>query len=182
MSSDNEQFVQARSGRRGVARRGRRRRWVLGGGILAALPLVGTLAGALLTAGSASAASRGFIIRNDSDTAITVVGARAIPTYACFDFKCVPTFYPIDFSEGRPPDGDVLTPRSTNAWELKYGFDIRGGVQFAANVVYRINGTGATVEYTMYVFPTSNDSFCKVIGTTKFTCSAEGRDLTFKNT
>jgi hypothetical protein len=33
----------------------------------------------------------------------------------------------------------------------------------------------------MFVYPTSNDSFCKVIGTTKFTCTAEGRDLTFKN-
>ena len=167
---------------RGVARRGRRRRWVLGGGVLAALALVGTLAGTLLTAGSASAASRGFIIRNDSNTALTVVGARGIPRVVCIGFKCVPgNNYPIYFSEGRPPDGDVLTPRSTHAWELKYGFDIRGGVQFAANVVYRINGTDATVEYTMYVFPTSNDSFCKVIGTTKFTCTAEGRDLTFKN-
>ena len=98
------------------------------------------------------------------------------------DFKCVPgASYPLDFSEGRPPDGDVLTPHSTHAWELKYGFDIFGGIQFAANVVYRINGTGATVEYQMFVYPTSNDSFCKVIGTTKFTCTAEGRDLTFKN-
>jgi len=177
MSSDNEQFVQARSGRRGVARRGRRRRWVLGGGVLAALALVGTL----LTAGSASAASRGFIIRNDSNTAITVAGARAIPRVICIGFKCVPgSNYPIDFSEGRPPDGDVLTPRSTHAWELKYGFDIwrdpvrgRCGVQDQRHGRYR--------GYLMYVYPTSNDSLCKVIGTTKFTCSAEGRDLTFKN-
>ena len=136
MSSDNEQFVQARSGRQGVASHGRRRRWVLGGGVLAALALVGTLAGALPTAGSASAASRGFIIRNDSNTAITVAGARAIPRVICIGFKCVPgSNYPIDFSEGRPPDGDVLTPRSTHAWELKYGFDIFGGIQYAADVV-----------------------------------------------
>jgi hypothetical protein len=156
---------------------------VLGGGVLASLALAGTLAGALLTAGPASAASRGFIIRNDSNNAITVVGARALPTYVCLNFTCVPTHYRIDFSEGRPPDGAVLPPNSSrpHAWELKYGFDLVGGVQYAANVVYRINGTDATVEYQMYVYPTSNDSFCKVIGTTKFTCTASGRDLTFKN-
>jgi hypothetical protein len=114
MNSDNEQFVQVQPDRRSVASRGRRRHWLLGGGVIAAVALAGTLAGALLTAGSASAASRGFIIRNDSNTALTVVGARGIPRVVCIGFKRVPgNNYPIDFSEGRPPDGDVLTPRST---------------------------------------------------------------------
>ena len=178
MSSDNEQFE---PGRPGVARRWRRRRTVLGGGVLAALASVALLAGMLLSAGSASAASRGFILRNDSNHDLVVDGARAVPAYKCIDFTCFKTTYPIDFSEGRPPDGDVLTPASTHDWELKYGFDIFGGVQYAANVVYRIKDTNATVEYEIYVYSTSNDSQCRVIGTTAYTCTAQGRYLTFKN-
>jgi hypothetical protein len=55
---------------------------------------------------------------------------------------------------------------------------VRPAVPVAGALVVMVGsatGAAAAKPYTMYVFPTSNDSFCKVIGTTKFTCTAEGR-------
>src|SRR5947209_18350200 len=160
------------------------------------LPLVlgCVLAGALLTAGPASAASRGFIVRNVSRQPITVAGWRAIDHIECIgvlapnpitkipgftgQVKCGPPVpYPIDFSEGRPSVGDRLVPGATQHWALKYWFSIFGGVQYAAIVVYNI--PGGVVEYRLRVYSTSNESECKVIGTSSFTCTAEGLKLTF---
>ena len=158
-----------------------------------ALVLGCVLAGALLTAGPASAASRGFMVRNVSRTPITVAGWRALDHIECIavlapnpitkipvftgQVKCGPPVpYPIDFSEGRPSVGDRLVPGARQTWELKYWFSIFGGVQYAAIVVYNI--PGGVVEYTLRVYSTSNESQCKVIGTSSFTCTAEGLNLT----
>jgi len=51
----------------------------------------------------------------------------------------------MDF-EGRPENGSPLKPGGTDAWELKYGFSPFGGVQYAAELWYDIEGTNATVE------------------------------------
>jgi hypothetical protein len=159
-----------------------------------ALVLGCVLAGALLTAGPASAASRGFMVRNLSRTPITVAGWRALDHIECIpvlapnpitkipgftgQVKCGPPVpYPIDFSEGRPSVGDRLVPGARQSWELKYWFSIFGGVQYAAIVVYNI--PGGVLEYRLRVYSTSNESECKVLGTSSFTCTAEGLNLTF---
>ena len=70
----------------------------------------------------------------------------------CIDIaRCVPTHYPIDF-EGRPANGAVPNAGHTHVWELKYGFSIFGGVQYAANLWYKIAGTEEPVERTV-TFP-----------------------------
>lgn len=150
-------------------------------GVLAFVLVLGcVLANVLLSAKPAPAASRGFRLVNGSNHALRLEGARALPTYRCVGFHCVPSHYPIDI-EGRPADGAELRPSNTHDWELKYGFSLTGGVQYAANVVYKIEGTDATVEYQMMTYSTSNESSCKVIGTSLFTCTAAGTRLTFEH-
>jgi hypothetical protein len=139
------------------------------------------LAGALLTSGPASAASRGFKIHNNSSHALHLETAKRVPTYVCpSPSVCVPTHYPMDF-EGRPADGSVLNPGGVHTWELKYGFSFFGGVQYAANLWYRIAGTGGTVEYTIEVYSTANESSCRVTPASAGRCTAEGTKLTFHN-
>jgi hypothetical protein len=138
-------------------------------------------AAALLTAGRASAASRGFRLHNESTHQLILQAAEPVPTYKCVDLKrCVPTHNRMDF-EGRPANGAVLNPGHTHDWELKYGFSLYGGVQYAANLFYQISGTSGTVEYTIETWSTSNESACRVNGTSHFTCTAAGTKLTFKN-
>jgi hypothetical protein len=145
-----------------------------------ALLVTCSVAGALLTAGPASAASRGFKVDNQSTHALRLQGAKAVPSYTCVSFaNCVPTHYPIEF-EGRPGDGTVLQPGKTDTWELKYGFNIFGGVQYAANFSYKVQGTDAIVDYQIYTYSTANESSCKVTPTTVGRCTAEGVKLTFQ--
>ncbi|MGZ4305702.1 MAG: hypothetical protein ACXVSL_12660 [Solirubrobacteraceae bacterium] len=139
------------------------------------------LAAALLTAGSASAASRGFKVHNHSNHGLILEAAKPVPTYICRDLTlCVPTHSPMDF-EGRPANGAALNPGHTHDWELKYGFSPFGGVQYAANLWYQISGTNGTVEFTIETWSTSNESACRVNGAAHFTCTAAGTKLTFKN-
>ena len=162
-------------GRIGAMRRANSRRGLL---LLALGCLIAT---ALLTAGPASAASRGFKVHNESTHALHLEAAKAVPTYVCVDLtRCVPTHYPMDF-EGRPHNGAVLPAGQTHTWELKYGFSIFGGVQYAANLWYKIAGTDGTVEYTIETWSTSNESACKISGTKQFTCTAAGTKLTLKH-
>jgi hypothetical protein len=86
----------------------------------------------------------------------------------------------MDF-EGPPHNGAVLNAGHTHVWELKYGFSIFGGVQYAANLWYKIAGTDGTVEYTIETWSTSNESACKVRGTSQFACTAAGTNLTLKH-
>jgi hypothetical protein len=139
------------------------------------------LAGALLTAGPASAASRGFKVHNESSQALHLEAVKRVPTYVCANpGLCVPTHYSMAF-EGRPPDGSVLHPSGVQTFELKYGFSLLGGVQYAANLWYKIGNTGHNVEYTIEVYSTVNESACKVHPATAGRCTAEGTKLTFKN-
>ena len=64
--------------------------------------------------------------------------------------------------EGRPKDGSSLQPGKSETWDLKYGFSIFGGVQYAANFSYKVQGTDAVVDYNIYTYSTSNESSCKV--------------------
>jgi hypothetical protein len=139
------------------------------------------LTASMLVAGPASAASRGFKLRNKSNVELKLVEAKTVPTYVCNStVHCVPSYYPMDF-EGRPGDGSTLNPNGTDTWELKYKFSIVGGVGYAANLWYKIAGTDDMVTYQIETYNTSNESSCKVIGTAKYTCVAGGTDLEFKN-
>ena len=66
-------------------------------------------------------------------------------------------------------------------WELKYGFSLLGGVQYAANLWYKIAANGGTVEYTIQVYSTTNESSCKVTPANAGRCTAAGTKLTFHN-
>ncbi len=141
------------------------------------------VAGALLSAGPASAASRGFMLHNHSRHPLRVESASQLPRIICNSDLCVPTHYPIAF-EGRPGDGAVLDPgAAAQDWELKYGFDLvlLHETQYAAKLTYKVEGTDGTVEYTIQTTPTTNDSACKVIPADVGRCTAQGLALTFRN-
>jgi hypothetical protein len=141
------------------------------------------VAGALLTAGPASAASRGFKLHNHSRHPLRLEGASQLPSVICNSVLCVPTHYPIAF-EGRPQDGAVLNPGAPpHVWELKYGFNLvlLHETQYAAKLTYKIVGTDGTVEYTIQTTPTTNDSACKVIPAHVGHCTAQGLTLAFRN-
>jgi hypothetical protein len=146
-------------------------------GILAAC----AIAAALLTAGPASAASRGFTVHNNSREALRLEAVKPVPTFICGDpTRCFRIDYPIDF-EGRPETGSTLEPGKEQRFELKYGFSLLGGVQYAANLWYKIGNTDRNVEYTIYTYSTVNESVCAVHPATAGRCTAEGTQLTFRN-
>lgn len=147
-------------------------------GALAAV-LVCVLAGALLTAGSATAASRGYKLYNHSRHALRVESATALPTEDCFKFVvtlCIPTHYRIGF-EGRPGNRAWLWPGGVHNWELKYGFNFT----YAALLRYKIVGTDGIVEYAIMTSAFANDSTCKVVPSSVARCTGEGLKLTFSN-
>jgi hypothetical protein len=83
--------------------------------------------------------------------------------------------------EGRPKDGDEIGPAGWETFELKYGFNPLGGIQYAADIVYEVLGTNTTVEYKIYVWSTANTSECKVHGSSKYDCAAQDTRLKFLN-
>jgi hypothetical protein len=132
--------------------------------------------GALLTAGPASAASRGYKLHNLSDNKLKLDKAARLPKVLCNGSICVPTESQMAF-EGRPDNGDVLNPGKVHSWELKYSF----GDTYAARLSYDIVGMpGASVEWTIETSTFSNDSACKVVPASAGKCTAEGLKLTFK--
>jgi hypothetical protein len=149
--------------------------------VLAGALLAGLLAGPLQ---NSSAASRGFKLDNKSDHPLKLYAVQRVPTFKCVDpSRCVQTHHPMDF-EGRPREGDVLDPGKTHRFELKYGFSLLGGVQYAANLWYKIQGDGDpdnNVYYTIETYSTSNESSCDINRTSRYACKAEGTELTFKN-
>ncbi len=139
---------------------------------------------ALGSGGPANAASRGFQLENKSSNSLKLIEVQRVPTFVCADpTRCVPTHHPMDF-EGKPSNGSVVDPNRSQRFELKYGFSLLGGVQYAANLWYKIQGDNDpdnNVYFTIETYSTTNESSCKVNKTSKFTCKAEGTQLTFKN-
>jgi hypothetical protein len=178
-----EMMRTAESGRRhdlATSRRSRSR------GVVAVV-LACVLAGGLLialTGGPASAASRGFTVNNKSNKSLKLFAVQRVPTFICVNpGACARTTHPMDF-EGRPQEGAVLDPNRSQRFELKYGFSILGGVQYAANLWYKIQGDDDpddNVYYTIEVYSTTNESYCNINKTSKYECKAEGTQLTFKN-
>ncbi|HEX4307855.1 MAG TPA: hypothetical protein VHZ54_17605 [Solirubrobacterales bacterium] len=150
-------------------------------GAMAAVLLVALAALGLLSAGSASAASRGFSLHNLSRADLKLESVMQVPTGLCSPNEhCVKPLYPMAF-EGRPDVGSEIEPDAWEIFDLKYGFNPLGGIQYAADIVYRVVGTDATVEYKIYVWSTANTSGCKVHGSAKYSCTATDTRLTFKD-
>jgi hypothetical protein len=129
---------------------------------------------ALLFAGSASAASRGYTLHNKSDKTLELVDATPLPATICNGFICVDAEHPMAF-EGRPTDGSMLKPGAKINWELKYQFQHT----FAAVLKYKILGTDAVVTYTIETSTYTNDSACKVTPPSAGQCTAGGLGLSF---
>jgi len=128
---------------------------------------------ALLFAGPASAYSRGFRLKNNSDKTLTLIDASKVPARLCNGLHCVQSHHPMRF-EGRPPDGSPLKPGAVDGWELEY----LPGETYGAILKYRIGNNDGIVEYTILTSTFSNDSSCKVTpGAGK--CSAGGLQLGF---
>jgi hypothetical protein len=129
---------------------------------------------ALLFAGSAHAASRGYRLHNKSDQTLKLIGASRLPSVLCNGAICVKTEHPMDF-EGRPADDSLLKPGATDAWELKYGV----GYTYAAELKYKVVGSDATVTYTIETSTYTNNSACKVSPPSAGNCTAGGTALGF---
>ena len=147
----------------------------------------GALAGALLTAGPASAASRGFKLHNESTRTLRLESATPIQGGFCFQrILCFPTGnYALDF-EGRPRDGQLFPPNfPPHDWELKWAVGI---TTYAALLRYEILRTDGFVEYAILnkvtnqsiPFPIST-SRCEVVPSSVGHCTAERLELTFQN-
>jgi hypothetical protein len=158
-------------------------------GLGASAALLGCIvAGALLLqTGVASAASRGFSLRNSSGHALRLESVTRLPRVICgpgtSGVNCVPAHYDMAF-EGRPADGAVLKPGGpAQVWELKYGFDLLSPltIQYAAKLTYKVEGTDGTVEYVITTTPSTNDSECTVIPARIGKCRGEGLKLIFVN-
>ena len=127
-----------------------------------AIVLACALAGTLLTAGPASAASRGFTITNLSSHPLQLHEVDQVPR-TFFDF------------EGRPRDGDVLKPGAPpHDWELKWALFTR----YAAELTYDIVGTDdryvATIRTNGGAINASDCQFPSKLGS----CTAERLTLT----
>jgi hypothetical protein len=68
-----------------------------------------------------------------------------------------------------------------HVWELKYAFNLFDVTQYAAVLLYKIEGTGGTVDYVIETTPFANYSACRVVGPHVGHCAAAGLTLTFKD-
>ena len=139
-------------------------------------------AGALLTAGPASALIRGFKLHNHSRHPLRVESATRPPSVICNSVLRVTTHY-VTACDGRPQDGAVLDPGAPpHDWGLKYGSSwLPPETQYATVLTYRVLGTDGTVEYTIDTTLTRSDSVCKVIPAHVGHCTAHGLTLAFRN-
>jgi hypothetical protein len=133
----------------------------------------------LVTAAPASAASRGFTVTNSSSATLRLEGLNRVHHVVCNGTICVPGVpYPMEF-EGRPNVGSDIAPGGSQRFELKYGFDIFGGIQYAAQLTYKVEKTNAKLEVWIDTTPTSNNSRCEVVPASAGRCSAGGTSITF---
>ena len=142
------------------------------------------VAGALPAAASSkrSDGSRGFFLDNESNRVVILINATKVECSPARGVDCDNGRRPMGF-DGRPPDGAQLYPHSLHRWELKYtNVVFSNAVQWAAHLHYRIAG-GGEVSYTIETTTYENNSRCHVTTPEQahFTCTAHGRDLTFKN-
>lgn len=132
-----------------------------------AIVLACAVAGTLLTAGPASAASRGYKIYNLSSHPLRLINAEPVQRDGATGF---------DF-EGRPIDGDVLKPGAPpHDWELKYPLGT-SKTFYSAKLNYDIVGTGERYTAALKTGVYTNDSYCE-FPSKLGSCTAEGLRLT----
>ena len=137
------------------------------------------LSAGLVTAPPASAASRGFVVTNNSNATLQLEGLNRVHHTLCVGDRCVGGVpYPMEF-EGRPNVGSDIAPRGSQRFELKYFFDLLGGVQYAAQLTYKIEKTNAKLEVWIETTPYFNNSRCEVVPASAGTCAAGGLGITF---
>jgi hypothetical protein len=149
-----------------------------------------TVAVALLAhAGAASAATRGFVITNNSARDLQVVGATTVPEVICggfsaTDFSCVSASYDMEFGD-RPADGAVLVRGQSQDWELKYFYnvgDLYGiNYNYAAKLTYKVVGGAGQVVVKIMTSNYANDSTCVIVSSKSLrSCTAAGRQITIQ--
>ena len=127
--------------------------------------LVCSAALALLFAGSARAYSRGFVIRNDSDTTLTFVEVRRLRQGMSASF------------EGLPPLGSALAPGTSQRFELKYS----PFAAYGAALGYEYPGQwGRAMTYIMIENAEYTKAACGLIPPS-LRCTASGLDITIRN-
>jgi hypothetical protein len=144
------------------------------------------MAGAAVTAvltlpGAAGAASRGFVVHNESSRTFVLQDVRSVPCHRD-DVHCKTNDpqdrqYPMEF-EGLPAQRSKLAPGKADRFELKYGASLLKDYSYAADLWYddfRVRITTTT---------TSNDSECSIRGAEnddRITCTAEGLRITIED-
>jgi hypothetical protein len=138
--------------------------------IVVACAVVGAL---LAQTAVASAASRGFDIRNASSRGLQLQSVQKVRQFVCNpEFHCFPSFYDFEF-EGRPGSGDRLAPGATHRFEVKWF----PGDEYAAEATYNIEGTNAQLQVTMKTSTFSNTSTCRVLHAPVGSCIAGGLNI-----
>lgn len=137
-------------------------------GLLGAM-LVWAVAGGVVGAGPAEAASRGFEIDNYTKRDMKLEAVRGLANGSG-------DLYAQNF-EGRPADGAVLKAGKQHDWQLKYGFL---GPVYGARLRYGIEGTKGDVWFSIKTSTFSNDSSCTITGITGYLCRAEGLRLSLR--
>jgi hypothetical protein len=133
----------------------------------------------LVGVGTATAASRGFTIRNTTERfRLKLESVTPVRETICTDKGklCIPTLHPMEW-EGRPPDGSVISPSGGSRWELKSGIGT-----WAAKLRYAIEPTPRGVfDVTILTNGLSLDSTCTILNTDVPRCDAVGVRIEFKN-
>ena len=134
---------------------------------------------ALLNAAPASAASRGFTVTNNSSATLQLEGLNKVHCTVKAGSACERGGFPMEF-EGRPDVGSDIAPKGSQRFELKYGFDIGAGAQYAAQLTYKIEHTNAKLEIEIWTTAYVNGSTCKVVPASAGTCRvADNTEITY---
>jgi hypothetical protein len=153
-----------------------------------AILLTFSLVGAVLIAGPASAASRTFMVKNDTGKTITLESVKPTKVYlgsSRGEENFQAPAYGMEF-EGRPVAGTKVAPGLSQRFELKWGFT-GGAPAYAALLTYKVEPSGDLLEFTIVTYTTVNESQCLICPNetqenrpawTWHVCRAEGTNLT----
>ena len=79
-----------------------------------------------------------------------------------------------------PNVGSDIAPGGSQRFELKYYFDpFSVGVQYAAQLTYKVEKTNAKLEVWIETTPYVNNSRCEVVPASAGRCTAGGLGITF---
>jgi hypothetical protein len=141
--------------------------------LVVACAVVGAL---LAQTAVASAASRGYEIRNTGVRDLKLQSVQKLRQYVCNEqVHCFPSYYDFEF-EGRPGSGDPLLTGDSHRFEVKWYFDY----EYGAEATYNIEGTNAQMQVTMKTSTFSNNSTCKILHGPGGSCTAAGLNIAYR--